>query len=244
MLVYKILYGISLIIQFIFVPKFLKAAWPGICTKSRIYKMICSSAFICTGLAAIQISGNSGPYAKFIMIALVFSWFGDLFLHINDSATFFVIGAFSFLVGHVFYIRAYRHAQLKLFGDSPLFTKAELITIAAFLAVMALIMFAALKLRPKALTAPISIYAAVLCSMFIKAVFLGVSILRAGSPIENGAILASLLIVGAALFVISDATLAVITCDEKRATFRLKVVNIVTYFASQVLLASTIMFIK
>ncbi|MCR4614759.1 MAG: lysoplasmalogenase [Clostridiales bacterium] len=206
--------------------------------------MICSSAFICTGLASMQISGHSGAFAKFIMIALIFSWFGDLFLHIDDSAKFFIIGAFSFLVGHIFYITAYHHAQNSLLGSSPLFSKSEIITVAVFLLIVALILFGALKLRPGMLTAPISIYAVVLSAMFIKAVFLGIGILRVDPAIKNGTAVAVLLICGAALFVISDATLAVITCDEKRNTFKLKVVNIATYFAAQVLLASTILCIE
>ena len=244
MIVYKILYAVTLIIQLIFVPKFLKAAWPDICSKSRTYKMICSTAFICTGLASIQISGNSGAYAKFIMIALIFSWFGDLFLHIDDSVKFFIFGALSFLIGHIFYIKAYLNAQNNLLGSSTLLSTAEIISIAAVLLVVSLILFVALKLRPGVLTAPISIYAVALCTMFVKAVFLSIGIIRAGSSVENGTAAALLLTVGAALFVVSDATLAVITCDEKRDTFKLKVVNIATYFAAQVLLASTIMCIK
>ena len=63
--------------------------------------------------------------------------------------------------------------------------------------------------------------------------------LIAGTPLCGAA--AAVLIVGSLCFVLSDATLAMLNFGPKK-TFPLKCFNIGTYYAAQVLLASTILF--
>lgn len=241
MTVYKVLYVLTYVIQIIFVPLFLKAAWPKRCTKSLIFKMICATTFICAALLSIKISGNNTFYAKLILAALAFSWLGDLLLHINDEAIMFLLGAMSFLVGHIFYVSAYFHVQNRLFEDLPFLSVWEIVAIIALLTVAGIVLLGILKLKMGFMLIPLSIYGTMLVTMFVKATSLGIHIINSG--LTNATVLGAIFISGSLLFVVSDATLAVLSFDDERKTFKLKCVNIVTYFAAQMLLGSTILFI-
>jgi len=61
-----------------------------------------------TGFIAVALSANaaSTPYGRAVLIALVLSWFGDLFLTFSTRRAF-LGGLIAFLAGHVAYIFAF-----------------------------------------------------------------------------------------------------------------------------------------
>jgi uncharacterized membrane protein YhhN len=64
-----------------------------------ILKMTASTGFLATALSAGALRSRVGIA---ILIGLVFSWFGDLFL-IGTGPTYFMAGLVSFFIGHVCY---------------------------------------------------------------------------------------------------------------------------------------------
>ena len=88
---------------------------------------------------------------------------------------------------------------------------------------------------------PALIYTIALTSMMVKACHLAV----AGLLSDNGiwTIPAILLISGSVMFCMSDTTLALINFGDKKI-YGVKIFNIITYFAAQMCLSYTILFIK
>ena len=72
--------------------------WP-----AGVAKMVASTGFILTGVAAGAATHRVG---RIILAGLVLSWFGDLFL-IGSGDTYFQLGLVSFLSGHVAYSAAF-----------------------------------------------------------------------------------------------------------------------------------------
>lgn len=68
-----------------------------------IFKIIASTSFVSL---AYSLNALDTTYGKAIFAALVFSWFGDVFL-IPKSDTFFKLGLVSFLIGHLAFCVAF-----------------------------------------------------------------------------------------------------------------------------------------
>lgn len=69
---------------------------------SRVAKMAASSLIL-----VVAVVGNvGGTYAVLVVVALAFSWIGDLALSFSAERSF-LIGLISFAVGHVFYVIAF-----------------------------------------------------------------------------------------------------------------------------------------
>ena len=66
-------------------------------------KLIASSAFI--GVAIVSGAWQS-TFGRFVLVGLLFSWCGDMFL-IGTSDTTFLSGLIAFLLAHVAYIAAF-----------------------------------------------------------------------------------------------------------------------------------------
>lgn len=64
-------------------------------------KMAASTAFVAAGFAAGGLRTN---YGRAVLVALFFSWWGDLFLGLSG---FFLYGLVAFLLGHVFFAVAF-----------------------------------------------------------------------------------------------------------------------------------------
>lgn len=241
MTVYKILFVLTIALEFVFVPWFLKAMWPKKNKKSLALKMVCATLFVSTGLLAITISGNTSEFARLVLAGLFFGWLGDFFLHVNEKKLSFLIGLLSFLGGHMFYIAAYFSATREYFADIPLLVPAE---IAAFIVIFgAGVAFAVVrKMRMGPATVPIALYAATITLMLVKASSLGFRLLADGS-VEYAGLICTMLVLGALQFLISDVLLAVLLFDGQKKNYKMKIVNIVTYFSAQLLLASTILFV-
>ena len=199
--------------------------------------------FVSIGVLSMFISNNFSAYAVTMLIGLVFGWIGDYFLHAKPTDAYFITGFISFLIGHIFYIVAYVRALPVLFPDYKMFNIPELI-IGAVIIVTAIILHKVIKLKftPKIIGAGIWLYFCILTFMFVKATALGYHQWQSGA--EGGILPFVVLTLGSFFFVLSDASLGVIIFGGQKKNYPLKIFNIITYFWGQIMLASSILFIK
>jgi uncharacterized membrane protein YhhN len=240
---WKILFILVVAAEFVFVPLFLKFSWPKKCWKSMGYKMICSALFFVAGLLAVKISHNHTPYATLILWGLALGWVGDFFLHlITDKVWVFGIGLFAFLGGHICYILAFQRAIRDTYPQYGFFRWYE---IPIILAVVALFALYAWKKQIKAklyLAIPVALYALTITTMLVKAIRYCCGQWWWGLH-DHIPMLFVTVGLGAVLFVLSDASLGLILFAGKDKNRPLKWFNIGTYYAAQILLASSIFFI-
>lgn len=236
-----ILFGICFVIQCFSTPLFLKLSWPNRSIKSLTAKMVCATMFVCVGLLSVHIAGNTSTFAKTMMIGLIFGWIGDYFLH-SERNSFFVIGFTSFLAGHVAYITAYVRA-LNTFESYNHINVIEIIVLVGLL-IISMWVFKRFEFEfsMKILKVAIIIYTVVLVTMFLKATALGLQYMLSGG--QNGLLAVLVLALGSLFFVLSDGTIGILMFGGQKKNRPLKIFNIVTYFAGQMLLASSILFIN
>lgn len=231
--------ALAVLLEFVFVPAYLRKCWPKKNRVSLCCKMICASLFVLSAVLCILYSGNRSAYAYLMLCGLCFSWFGDLFLHINEKLSLFITGLFFFLVGHLFYVSAYSLAAKKLFGI-PVFSPLDIAAVALLTAV-GVIYASKTKMHFGRATVPALVYTVALTSMMVKACHLAAAGLMSNTSLW--AIPAFLLIGGSVMFCMSDSTLAMINFGDKKI-YGVKVFNIITYFSAQICLAYTILFIS
>lgn len=131
--------------------------------------------------------------------ALFFCWAGDIILlKQNEAEIYFLLGLFAFLVGHLLYTLAYRQLQWKDASRSLLGTQKLRAAFPVILAGTGLL--AILIPRLGILTIPVILYALVLMAMVVSAA------LRYGRTSPDSYWLVT---VGASVFMISDAMLAI-----------------------------------
>lgn len=240
----KILFSLAVALEFVFVPLFLKYSWPKKCWKSFWLKMVCSALFFSAGLLAVKISGNNSRYAMLILWGLALGWVGDLFLHlITDKIWVFGIGLFAFLGGHIFYIAAFQTAIYATYPQAPAFAWYEFVAVAAL--VGAVILFAVIKkVGIKTIMAvPVVMYAITISFMLVKAFRYTIGEWAYGMN-RNMVWLFIMVALGAVLFVLSDGSLGLLLFAGQGQNRPLKIFNIATYFAAQILLASSIFIIE
>lgn len=144
-----------------------------------------------------QTKGQSHRFKKWIIIALFFSWFGDIFLMFtNNSENFFLLGLISFLLSHVFYIIAFTIPVHKPF-DVPLYKKHTWIMILPY--AFAFYVFSELKGDLGDMALPVLIYVTVISTM------LAVALNRYGKVSSSSY---NWILFGAIAFVASDTVLA------------------------------------
>lgn len=68
-----------------------------------VFKMTASTCFVVLSIAYGAVHSN---YGLLILLGLIFSWWGDLFL-ISHSSLIFILGLFSFLFAHIAYCAAF-----------------------------------------------------------------------------------------------------------------------------------------
>ncbi|MGC4035123.1 MAG: lysoplasmalogenase [Chitinophagaceae bacterium] len=134
------------------------------------------------------------PLKKWVLLALTFSWVGDvLLLFVEKDAAFFLAGLASFLIAHIFYIVFFHLIRLEQQVQSrPVLVMPVLIYYVA-------LMF---MLSPHlgGMKLPVRIYGVVICFMLMLAAhMLFIKNRKAGL----------ILLTGALLFVISDSVLAI-----------------------------------
>lgn len=242
----KIMYFLCIALEIVFVPIFLKYYWPEKCKKSFMYKVVCAALFILTGYFAMEISGNQTPYADLVMWGLVFGMLGDLFLHaLTEKMWPFVIGVVAFLTGHIFYIVAIHKAIKTTYPDAAVFEWYEILAIVLISA--AVIGFFLLKKYIKkdnaAMMVGLSAYLVILTTMLIKALKYVIGEWAYGMN-DNMFMVFLTIGLGAILFFMSDVSLGFIILVEKFKTRPMRIFNITTYFAAQILIASSILFVQ
>lgn len=141
-------------------------------------------------------SSHNSDRRWLIMIGLLFSFAGDVFLLFEESnSLFFILGLASFLITHVFYI---------LFFLSPKKAGRSLLIQKPFLILLVIVYSGVLLffLIPKlgALTVPVVLYAIILSIMFLSS-------LHVYDKVSTS--VGKLFIAGAGFFVLSDSLLAI-----------------------------------
>ncbi len=228
------------VIETIFTPFFLHYQRPGICLKSFICKMICASMFLSVGILAYFYTGNTSEFAKFLLIGLTSSWFGDMFLHMKQGSKItFGIGMVFFAAAHMLYLIAYSKATNLYFPERNFFTIPEILITIVIIVVFYFIYKGKGQIN---FASPIMlafvIYGFILVTMFVKAVSFGTQYIMAGHSVTGGLCLAS----GGTLFFTSDMTLVLLMFNEKmKKNHRLKDYNIGSYFLGQTLLALSVL---
>ncbi len=242
----KILYFLCVAAEFAFVPLFLKWYWPDRCKQSFIYKMVCAALFTLSGYLAIKISGNTTPYASLILWGLVFGWLGDALLHaLTEKKWPFISGVLAFLAGHIFYIVAIVKATKTTYPEHGTFRWYEILSIVLIVA-FTLLIFVLKKYVKKEnlpLLIGLSVYMVILTTMLVKAFRYVIGEWAYG--INDNMFMVFLTVgLGALLFFLSDVSLGFIILVEKFKTRPMRIFNITTYFAAQILLAASIFFVQ
>ncbi|WP_255507953.1 lysoplasmalogenase [Lysinibacillus sp. BW-2-10] len=158
-----------------------------------------------------KITESVQPYKTLIILSLIFCAIGDYTLQ------WFIIGLFSFLIGHIFYIRAFLSTNTKA---TPTWAKGILL----FYGVAMMIWIGGTVFNSRD-----SILAFAVCAYIIVILAMGWTSFRTGSAFA---------IMGATLFIISDSILAinkfVVSADYSHQLI------MVSYYGAQVLLALSI----
>ncbi len=215
----------------------------GACPRSWLLKMIGATGYIAVGALCVIMTGEFSEFDKAMIIALVFSWLGDLFLHMWFHKIWTALGFVCFLTSHICFIRAYiigTNTFTVYFPEAPFYSTAEIIAVVIFVALFIICMIRS-KMNLKGLMKlPIIIYGAVIMTMLCKASVLGIEALKYGvTPLCTVCAVA-----GAVFFVLSDFSISFLMFDKKhKKNFKLKLFNMYTYFAAEILLASLIYFI-
>lgn len=215
----------------------------GACPKSWLLKMIGASGYLAVGIFCTVMTGGFSEFDKAMLLALIFSWLGDLFLHMWFHKVWTALGFLCFLTSHICFIRAYitgiNGLSVKA-PEAPFFSVGEIIAIVIFVALFIVCMIRS-KMNLKGLMKlPIIIYGAVIMTMLCKASILGIEAVKYGiSPL---CLICA--IVGAVCFVLSDFSISFLMFDKRhKKNFKLKLFNMYTYFAAEILLASLMYFI-
>lgn len=237
----KIIYIIAIVLECVFVPLFLKYAWPTKCKTSLKMKIVASAMFITTGICSISMAGKFTEYGKFILIGLIFGMIGDILLHLlTDKQIVFAGGLFAFLIGHIFYIIAYKKALDYYTPGARVFDWRAIVAILVIL--FSCIIYAVMTdMKFGIATIPVLMYAVTISIMLVTAFQLGGRVFLEGFD-HDVAILCTVSL-GSLLFMLSDATLSVLLFGGQEKNRPLKIFNILTYYAGQVLIGSSIMYV-
>lgn len=241
---FNILFIIAAVVEVPLVALFLKYYWPDRCKQSFITKVICSLLFVLMGVFAAKETGNNTLFADYMIWGLVFGMAGDLLLHAMTTKMLpFILGVVAFLIGHIFYIMALQRAIYTTAFSLGAFVWYEILIVLALLAVAVIygIKTNAFK-RKGAMAYGLLAYGVVLATMLAKAVRLVVDIIAFGVN-DNMVMIAVTIGLGAVLFVLSDLSLGIILTDDKPVKRGMRIFNITTYYAAQVLLAASIFFV-
>ena len=241
---FKVLFALTILLEFITVPIFLRYYWPTKCKQSMLFKMISATLFVLCGVFAMKISGNNTPYATLMLWGLVFGWFGDLFLHwLKNVMPIFVLGVVAFLTGHIFYVIAFQKAIEKTYPGSATFEWYEVLFVAVSVILVTILTVIKGFYKDRAgMTAGSSVYGVLLLTMLAKTARYAIGEWAYGTNDNVVAVFITVL-GGGIFFAVSDILLGYILMfkDEKRS---LRIINIVTYFIAQILLASSILFVR
>jgi uncharacterized membrane protein YhhN len=177
-------------------------------------KLIASTAFI--GVAIVSGAWLS-TFGRLLLLGLVFSWCGDMFL-VGSSRTAFLSGLVAFLLAHVAYVAAFvRHG----------YDRTWTIAAAVSVAIVAVMVFAWLQPHiPAELDLPVRAYIVVISLMVAFAV---------GTRGAGGS---RLILAGALLFYLSDLSVAALRLVQ--TDFPTYVWGLPFYYGGQLCLALSV----
>ncbi|MCM1544607.1 MAG: lysoplasmalogenase [Ruminococcus sp.] len=201
----------------------------------KLKKMICSTLFIMCAVFGVIHQGGFTFFSVAMLIGLVLSWVGDLFLAVSLKGMMFVLGLASFLLAHVAYVVSYTNAISAVSASAGVKLYEILIVVVMLLACLLIKKKAEIKLDEMA--APVLLYALTISSMLARAIRLGIECAVSGSVH-----VCVLMIVAAVSFVISDAVLVFIIFKNMHSG-KTEGTNLVSYYLAQVLLAGSIFFL-
>ncbi|MCM1363552.1 MAG: lysoplasmalogenase [Faecalibacterium sp.] len=202
----------------------------------KLKKMICSTLFILCAIFAVIYQGGFTFFSVAMLIGLVLSWIGDLFLAVSLKGTMFVCGLASFLLAHVAYVVSYTRAISNVSESGAGIKLYELLIVSAML-IMCLIVKKKAKIKLDEMAIPVLLYALTISSMLARAIRLGVE-----CAVVGDIHVCILMIVAAVSFVISDAVLVFIIFKNMHSG-KTEGTNLISYYLAQVLLAGSIFFL-
>lgn len=242
----KLLLVFCYILFFIFLPLYDKAYWPEPTKKSLSFKIVTATMFVAIGVVGVFIADNKSEFAITMIMGLICGWFGDILMHIpnKNNMTCLYIGAAGFLVGHIFYVAAFVNGAKLLVMDYKFFTSPEFI---AFLVVYIAFL---LMLKPvfkfnfdsKFLQYGLYLYGIFLVGMLFKVLGFAITYFKHGAG--NNLISMIILIVAGLSFFTSDLTLGIRLLGGRKDSKFIKSLSLYTYFFAQLLLSTSILFIK
>ena len=242
----KILLIAAYVIECVFLPLFIIKMWPKKNKISLIYKMILAAMFVSVALLSSRIADNHGVYANTMILAFSFAFLGDFFLHVSSKTWCFALGTVFFAATHVTFIVAYINEIKYLDGmfsyAIPTIRPYEIIGTVSLVVIFTVYNFIR-RVSMKKFTIPGYIYATILSFMLMKAITLGITVIKLNMP--NAVWGAVLIISGALFFFASDVTISYTMFDKRRkGNYPYKIFNTLTYFIGQMLIASSLLFIK
>ena len=189
------------------------STWPAMVAKALIIPVL---VILYLGL----IKGQMNGFHRLILSALVFSWLGDVTLHLQGkNDMFFIIGLSCFLLAQVIYLIAFFSTK----GENVLFFKKFYLIIPVIL--YGIIMLYILYNHLGEMKVPVIIYTIVILTMLTAA-------LNRQNKVNRQSYI--LVLVGAILFVLSDSILAI---NKFGYPFILsRVANMTTYILAQYLI--------
>lgn len=208
---------------------FIKTEYAGKMVNATVLKGAASLFFVLLGFVCY--AANTAPFGKLIVIGLVLGLVGDVLLNLRNvfegrkSMLVFALGILAFLSGHFLYIAA----LIRL--------KADIVAWAAVLTVIISVL--AIPPLMRRITAPSMglkifgyVYLVVVIAMFSCAAMLLVKL--------GASALTVLFAVGALLFMVSDFIMIYYSFGKKIKPLR--AINLLSYYAGQLLIAITILF--
>lgn len=242
----KILLAICYILFFVFLPLYDKAYWPEPTKKSLANKIVAATMFVAIGVLGMIISDNKTIFASTMIVGLICGWFGDILMHIpsKKNMTCLYIGAVGFLVGHIFYVMAFVNGANALSESYKFFTVPELIAFVVVYVAFLLMLKPVFKFTfdSKFLQYGLYLYGIFLIGMLFKVIAFAITYFKYGT--ENSIISMIILIVAGISFFVSDLTLGIRLLGGRKDNKFIKSLSLYTYFIAQLLLATSILFIK
>lgn len=212
----------------------------GACYKSWALKMLGATGYMAVGALSVVMTGEFSEFDKAMILALAFSWLGDLFLHMWFHKVWTALGFVCFLTSHICFIRAYLKGIEAFNPERGFFSLPEIIAVAVFVALFIVCMIRSKMNLKGIMKLPIIIYGVVIMTMLCKATLLGIEAMNSG--ITPAVLICAA--AGAVNFVMSDFSISFLMFDKRhKKNFKLKLFNMYTYFIAEILLASLIYFI-
>lgn len=228
--IFVLVFGILSVLVFLVI-RVCKCGIPGILSKT-----IASLFFVFTGLSASFVSSGH-PGVKFVLIGLLFGMLGDIWLDLkvtytHDGKPWLYSGFVSFMLGHLFYIIAIiRISQMNFF-----FVLFSLI-LGILLGCLVISLEKVMKLQYGPYKKVSLIYVSLLLCTSMTA-FLACF----QTNFKNTALL--LFFLGSLFFLASDSILSATYFGTRRKEAPVWIIlNHVTYYAAQYLIASSLLFL-